>query len=202
MKITKYENQEDWLEGRKGKITGSGLGDIVVYKGTGEKVGFYQLIADRIAEDADDENPMQRGTRLEDEAKARFAEETGKELDTSLVIWCREDNPSIAISPDASVVGEPSAVESKCLSSALHIKAYLTKKIPSDYEEQIDQYFIVNDELQTLYMVFYDPRMPKHLQMFYLTINREDRADTIKFLYDTQIEKLKAVEDIVAQLTF
>ncbi len=202
MNVKAFDSREEWLEARRGKITGSRLKDIVVKRGPGEKIGFYELIAERIAENADGENPLDRGTRLEEEAMAAFAKKTKKKLDTSLVIWERDDNPSIAISPDASVVGEKAAVEGKCLSSARHIEAYLTKKVPDEYDYQVDQYFIVNEELDTLYFVFYDPRMPAKLQMFYLTITREERKDDIQYLHEYQVEKMALVNQIVTELTF
>lgn len=200
-----YETREEWLEDRKGKVTGSGLADIVVKRGTGEKIGFYKIIAERIAQDADGENPMDRGNRLEEEAIEKFVAKTGKEVDTSLVLWQREDIPNIAISPDG-FIGDTEAVEVKCLSSEKHIKAYIEKKIPdeypNDYTYQVYQYFIVNDNLQTLYFVMYDPRMPEHLQMHYIVVNREDIQDEIQYHFDYQKEKLEKIDEIITQLTF
>jgi len=200
--ITKtFENKEDWFEARKGNIGGSRLKDIVVKRGTGEKIAFYEIIAERIAEAADDENPMERGTRLEEEAIQRFTEVIGKEFDRSLVMWVRDDVPSIYVSPDA-FCGSTEAFESKSLSSAKHIEAYLTQTIPDEYEYQKIQYFIVNDELKTLYFGFYDPRMPKHLQFFYITINREDIQEDIDYYLAYQKEKIAKIEEIINQLTF
>jgi len=201
MKVFSYETKEAWLEGRKGKITGSRLKDIVVKRGTGEKIGYYEMIAERIAQPADDENPMDRGTRLEDEAIQMFKDKTGLEVDTSLVIWQRDDNANIAISPDG-FIDEENAVEVKCLSSAKHIEAYLTKQIPSDYEYQVLQYFIVNDNLQKLYFVMYDPRMPEHLQLHYFEVERETLQDDIETYKQYQIEKLAKIDEIINQLTF
>ena len=81
MIIKRFENKEDWLEARRGKFTGSRLKDIIVKRGTGEKIGFYETIAERIAETADGENPLERGIRLEDEAIELFKQKTGKEVD-------------------------------------------------------------------------------------------------------------------------
>jgi len=201
MKVFSYETKEAWLEGRKGKITGSRLKDIVVKRGTGEKIGYYEMIAERIAQPADDENPMDRGTRLEDEAIQMFKDKTGLEVDTSLVIWQRDDNANIAISPDG-FIDEENAVEVKCLSSAKHIEAYLTKKIPDEYEYQVLQYFIVNDNLQKLYFVMYDPRMPEHLQLHYFEVERETLQDDIETYKQYQIEKLAKIDEIINQLTF
>ena len=57
MKTLKLEqNSDEWFEARKGRITGSKLKDIVTKRGSNTKIGVYQLIADRIAVDADDED--------------------------------------------------------------------------------------------------------------------------------------------------
>lgn len=198
--IQKFEDREEWLNARNGKITGSKLKDLIVKRGTGEKKGFYQLIADRVAVAPDGENPMDRGTRLEEEAVAKFAEITGKKVNTDLVICSRVDNPNIAFSPDA-YIGDTEVVEAKCLSSASHLEAYITQKVPSEYEDQIIQPFIVNDNLKTLYLVFYDPRIPAK-DFFFLTIKREDYEEKITEYLEYEKQKLALVEDWVLKLTF
>ena len=197
----KFETQEEWLEERKGKITGSRLNNIVVKRGTGEKIGFYELIAERIAEESDGEDPMERGHRLEEEAIKVFEKTTGKKVDTSLVMWEREDNKSIAISPDG-FIGDIEAVEVKCLSSAKHLEAYLTKQIPDEYEFQVLQYFIVNDKLKTLWFVMYDTRMPEKIKMHYFEIKREEKKEDIEKYLNYQKDKLEAIEQIITDLTF
>lgn len=201
MKVRTFENQEDWMSARQGKITGSRLKDIVVKRGTEEKKAFYEIIAERIAEPADDENVMERGHRLEEEAIMLFSKETGKAVDFTLMIWEQEDNKSIAISPDG-VISDEEAVEVKCLNSASHIEAILTDTVPSDYQYQVLQYFIVNDELQTLYFVMYDPRMPENLRMKYFIISRESVAEQVAIYHEYQKEKLAKIEEIINQLTF
>ena len=198
MKTLKYETREEWLAGRMGKITGTRLKDVITLRGTGKKIGFYELIAERLAIPATDESAMERGTSLEPEAVAKFVEETGKEVDTSLVIWTRDDNDNIAISPDG-FIGETEALEVKCLSSARHIEAFLTQEVPSDYEFQALQYFIVNEKLETLYLAFYDPRLTVK-DFFYLTIKR-DQEKVDKYL-EEQKKVLAEVSDIVASLSF
>lgn len=201
MKTHKFDDKESWLEARKGKITGSRLKDIVVKRGTGKKIGFYELIAERIATAKDDENPMDRGSRLESEAIERFSKETGFEVDISLYIWTRDDNESIAISPDGVIEDQEAAVEVKCLASARHIEAYLTKEIPDEYEFQKLQYFIVNENLKKLYWVFYDPRIPSK-DYFVLEFYREDLQTDIDTYLEYQKQTLAEVNKIVADLTF
>ena len=201
MKTLTFQTKEDWFSARRGKITGSRLKDIIVKRGTGKKIGFYELIAERLATEPEgDETPMDRGTRLEGEAMQKFTEKTGIEVDTSLVIWSRDDNESIALSPDG-FIGETKAVEVKCLSSASHIKAFLTQEIPDEYEMQTLQYFIVNDKLETLYVAFYDPRIPVK-DFFIIELHRKDLEETIKEYLDYQRKTIEEVNKIVNQLTF
>ncbi len=200
MKTLKFTNKDDWMLARRGKITGSRLKDILAKRGGGRKKGFYELIADKIALQPDNERPMDRGTRLEDIAIDRFCQETSKKVDTTMVIWEREDNSNIAVSPDG-VISEKEAVEVKCLNTASHIEALLTKVIPSEYEEQVIQYFIVNDKLKKLYFIFYDPRMTVK-DFFYLEIKRSDLSEKITEYLEYQKKVLEEVEQIVKDLTF
>jgi len=193
------EGRQEWLDARKGKVTGTRLKDLIVKRGTKPKKGFYEIIAERVALPPTEENPMDRGQRLEEIAIQRFVKETGKEVNTDLVLICRDDNQDIAYSPDGTI-GDTESVEVKCLNSASHLEAYLTKEIPSEYEEQSIQPFVVNDNLQKLYFVFYDPRMP--IDFFFFEVNREDIEDKITMAYETQILALAQIEEIEKQLTF
>lgn len=206
MKITNYVDRADWLQGRKGKITGSRLRDIIVKRGTAKKKGYYELIAERIAVTEEDfegyipnETPMDRGTRLEKYGVDRFSKETGKKVDTGLVIWSREDHPDIAISPDG-VVSDTEAVECKCLSSASHLEAYMMNQIPSEYFEQGIQYFIVNEALLTLNFIFYDPRIVIK-DYFVIQMERKYYQKEINEYLEYQILILKEIDEFVNKLT-
>jgi predicted phage-related endonuclease len=199
MKTLKFDTREDWLAARVGRITGSRLKDIIVKRGTGKKIGFYQLVAERLGIPADDESPMDRGVRLESEAITEFTKATGKDVDTSLVMWEREDNPNIAVSPDG-FIGDEECVEAKCLASARHIEALLTQEVPSEHKEQVIQYFVCNDQLTTLYMVFYDPRLTVK-PFFYLTIKRSDVAEEVAECLEYERKTLAEVDEIVERLT-
>jgi len=208
MKIIQVEqNSPEWLELRKGKITGSKLKDIVTLKGNGTKIGFYQLIADRLAVEntleEDEEKEHDRGHRLEDEALALFSEMTGKTV-TKGGMWISEENENIACSPDGSIYeGDiiPEAAEVKCLKSARHIEALITQEIPSEYTAQKIQYFILNEDLQKLYFLFYDPRVTVK-PLFWITVNREDIEEEIEFYKDYQNQTLERVNKIVEELSF
>lgn len=200
MQTHKYETREEWMSARRGKITGSRLKDILVKRGTGRKKGFYELIAERISVEADGERPMDRGTRLEDMAIIQFSEQTEKKVDTTLVLWTRDENENIAVSPDG-VIDEKEACEVKCLSSASHIEAYITQEIPSEYVDQTLQYFVVNDKLEILHVIFYDPRMTVK-DYFTIEVTRKGNEEKIKEYLSYQIQVLAEVEHFVSTLTF
>lgn len=201
MKVQTFDNEDDWLEARRGRITGTRLKDLVT-KGKPKK-GYWELIAERVAIPSDGENPMHRGKRLEDDAIERFIKETGKKVESELVMWHRDDDENIAISPDGYIKKGKKikeATEVKCLSSAAHIEAYMTDIIPSEYEFQILQYFIVNEDLENLYFIFYDPRMP--IDFFYQKVERKDIQANVDEYLDLERRVLVEVTKIEQDLTF
>lgn len=200
MKILKFKDKESWLEARRGKITGSKVTDVITKRGNTVKVGVYQLIADRLGIPADDENPIERGNRLEPVALDEFEKETGKKVNRDLVIWLRDDDDNIAISPDG-YIGETEAVEVKCESSARHIENLVTKELPSNHEDQILQYFIVNDKLKKLHFVSYDDRVLARPYVR-IEIKREDVQEKVDKYLEAERAILAMVNGVVAELTF
>jgi putative phage-type endonuclease len=200
MKIQKFNEENDWISAREGKITGTKLKDIISLRNSEtKKKGFYQIIAEKVAlKDEAYEDPMSRGKRLESEAIERFEKETKKKVNTDLVLWISDDNEDMAISPDGAI-GKTEAIEVKCINTASHIEALLTNKVPSEHEFQVLQYFIINEDLKTLYFAFYDPRIPAK-DFFYLTIKREELAEDIKKYKEIEINTLKEINKIVKSL--
>lgn len=209
MKVYEYIEQgsEEWKELRKGKITGTKLNGILSKRSNDKKIGFYELIAEKIATEPDDENQMDRGTRLETEAKVKAEEVLKKVIHDDVALCVSDDNEGIASSPDfliANPVGSENYTEAgeiKCLSSARHLQAYFEKKIPSEYFEQIVQYFIVNDVLERLYFCFYDPRVTI-LPFHYIVVERKEVEENIKYLKELQLETLKEIDKMILELAF
>lgn len=205
MIIQTFDNERDWLEARRGKITGSRLHKLVIKRGTEKKIEFYEMIAERLSKPLEDGevklNPLDHGHFYESEAISRFQQMTGKEVDCTKCIWSREDNPNIAISPDGVVAGTDNAeaVEVKCLSEANHLKAYLTKEIPDEYEEQKLQYFIVNDKLQKLTFCFLNPRLMA-ADFFTIEFTRADVLAEIEEKMIFERQTLAEIDSIVDSL--
>ena len=204
MKIINIEQRSDeWIDWRKGKISGTKLGKIYSPRG-GVKKGYYELIAERIAEAAGDEKPIDRGVRLEDDAVARFEVDYGKKVDqVGLVV--SDINENIILSPDGLIKNGDKyteAIEIKCLDSANHIKAMLDDEVPKDYELQVLQYFIVIEDLEKLYFTFYDDRLPDGHDLHVIEVFREDLEDRIAEMTQWQIDYLGHLDEVVEGLMF
>lgn len=170
-----------------------------------KKVGFYEVIAERLGIPPDDESPMDRGHRLEPEAAAEFSKRYKKKL-REVGCWQSDVDPRIINSPDREVVPKKGrkiteAVEIKCLASSKHIEAVIENNIPNVYNSQIVQYFVVNEALETLYFVFYDPRVTA--QPFHcIKITRDDLGDKPEKYLEFELQQLKLIDDIVERLAF
>lgn len=203
MKIIDIEQgSEEWMDYRKGKISGTLLGALYSKKGN-RKIGFYEMIAERLSLDADDENPMDRGLRLEDEAIEEFTKKTGKKVER-VGVCVHDKYPQIINSPDGLIkIGDKykEAIEIKCLSSARHLQAVIDNYIDPHFEAQVIQYFIVNPDLWLLHFVFYDPRVtskPLHI----IEVSRDDLGDKPKQFLEFQLEQLKEINKIVEEMAF
>lgn len=179
---------------------------------------IYKLIAQRIAKpinpnDYADKIPegatysaMLRGQILEDEARELIAEKLGKQIIPGRV-WQSDVNEYMICSPDGEIVDDTGdvseAVEIKCLDSWKVVRAFYEKHPPLDYEAQIIQYFLVNENLQKLYFciysdVFTNPELG--LQIFEL--KREDYQEAIEMTGRVQSATLELVEKEVQKLMF
>lgn len=179
---------------------------------------IYKLIAQRIAKpinpnDYADRIPegvtysaMLRGQILEDEARELISEKLGKQIIPGRV-WQSDVNEYMICSPDGEIVDETGdvfeAVEIKCLDSWKVVRAFYEKRPPLDYEAQIIQYFLVNENLRTLYFciysdVFTNPELG--LQIFEL--KREDYQEAIEMTGRVQNATLELVEKEVQKLMF
>lgn len=167
-----------------------------------KKMGYYQLMADRLVvqTDSDTDDAMERGHLLEAEALELFSQKTGKNLKNNEIIWISDIHPAITYSPDG-VESDEEIAEVKCLSSATHLYIYFEKDIPAEYQRQNIQAFIANEKLKTLHFVCYDPRIPC-LPIHWITINRDDVADEIEKHKEYQLQVLKMLEQDIVSINF
>ena len=175
---------------------------------------IYKLIAQRIAKpinsnDYADRIPegatysaMLRGQILEDEARELISEKLGKNIIPGRV-WQSEENEYMICSPDGEFEDETEAVEIKCLDSWKVVKAYYEKRPPLEYEAQIIQYFLVNENLQKLYFCIYsDVFTNPELELQIFELKREDYQEKIELTGRVQNATLGLVEREVQKLMF
>lgn len=178
---------------------------------------IYKLIAQRIAKPinpndyADRLNgatysAMLRGQILEDEARDLISEKLGKQIIPGRV-WQSDVNEYMICSPDGEIVDDTGkvseAVEIKCLDSWKVVKAYYEKRPPLEYEAQIIQYFLVNENLQKLYFCIYsDVFTNPDLGLQIFELKREDYREKIELTGRVQNATLGLVEREVQKLMF
>lgn len=232
MKIIELDqNSEEWLEYRKGKSGGSAFAKMYKVNGRtndGIKDQFFTMLAERVARPMTPNDYMDRvpegvsfswavrGHILEPEAAKAFELKTGKILDDGKV-WASDYDPSSYVSPDRVIVSPDGkireAVEIKCLSSEKVLKVWWDKMhneydtdmwcIPSnEYQAQVIKYFMVNDDLETLYWVLYTDLIPK-LELQILKIRRTDiealveDAKGVEMMYLATLDRAeKILEDM------
>lgn len=172
-----------------------------------KKLEFYNIMAERLATAPDDEERMDRGHRLEDEAAHRFAKDFKKKLE--VVGCCVSDiDDRIINSPDrlikprkANIYTE--ALEIKCLSPGRHLQTIVENVVPEEFFTQKVQYFSVNESLKKLYFAFYDDRYKyRNLQLHVVVVTRESLGDWPDIMLRYQVAQLKEMDDIILKLAF
>lgn len=215
---------EEWLEYRKGKSGGSAFGKMYKVNGrTNEtlKDQFFTMLAERVARpmtpnDYLDRMPegltfswAVRGHILEPEAAKAFELKTGKILDDGKV-WASDYDPSSYVSPDRVIKSSDGkireAVEIKCLSSEKVLKVWWDRRhlttdgsdfwaLPSnEYQAQVIKYFMVNDDLETLYWVLYTDLIPK-LELQILKIKRADIINLVEDAREVEKRYLQTLDE-------
>lgn len=171
-----------------------------------KKIEFYELLADHLGIEPDDEDVRDRGHRLEQEAADKFEEVTGKKLNT-VGCWALDEDDRIFNSPDREVTPKKGvkkieeAVEIKCLSRARHLQAVVENVVPEEFESQKVQYFVVNPDLKVLWFAFYDPRVlakPFHI----VKVTREELGDKPQEYLEFQKVQLADIDRLVEELSW
>lgn len=196
MIVKHYETEEEWLDDRKCSITGSKLHDV-----EGHKMGFYQLIADRLSLDDGSIDGRERGKDMEGEALDYLEQETGIAFKRDLVMWISDSSPFIRYSPDGYNDDETVAAEAKNLGSARHIELIIKDKLPAVYFKQIIQAFVVNEKLERLFFISYDSRVTAR-PAFIKEFTRDELEGDIERYIEVEQAVLAEVDEWVERLAF
>lgn len=192
--LTFEQGTPEWLESRKGKITGTRAKSVMAKNNTPM---LDEMLAEMLCTVDDPRfvtSHMERGTELESEARQVYESITGNLVDE--VGFCISETEGIALSPDGliSVDGKyKGGLEIKCPSNSVHARYLRTKKLPAEYKWQVMQYFVVVDEMEWLDFVSYNPNFSQG-SVVTVRISREYYLEDIQALYEAEVkflEKLK-----------
>ena len=94
------------------------------------------------------------------------------------------------------------AIEIKCPGPKNHIKIINSNQIPEEYSAQIVHNFLVNEDLQELDFVSYNPDMYlQELKTHIITVKREDYEQEIKDTFEKLDTFSQVWEEIILELT-
>ena len=197
----------EWLKLRKGIITGTRLKAVASAPSTAT---YKTLMAELIAEDLAplpetfQNDAMIRWNMLEPIAREKYEELTWQKVE-ALGFCIHETRKYSGLSPDGFIVtktdprpSEPlvtvykKALEIKCPGAKNHLKIISENKIPAEYKWQIINYFLVNEELEELDFMTFNPDIYiEHLQIHIIKVKREDYEKELTEI----IPKLEAFKD-------
>ena len=184
----------EWIKLRIGKVTGSRMADVLSeLKKGGEAAARRnyrtEIICEVLTGSAVEHyvSPeMIWGT--EQEPFARAAYEMANDCMVETIGFAL--HPSLerfGASPDG-LVGDDGLVEIKCPNTATHVGYLLAKSVPEEYQPQMLAEMACTGRHWCDFVSF-DPRLPKHLQLFVKRFERDDRRiaeleQKVKFFLD------------------
>lgn len=198
------QGTEEWFASRLGKVTASKVFDVMSQTKSGysasRKNYASQLVIERLTNTKEDmfcNSAMQWGTDTEPFAREAYEALNICEVkEVGLV-----DHPSIenfGASPDG-LVGDDGLIEIKCPNTATHLEYLTARKIPQKYILQMQTQMVCTDRKWCDFVSF-DPRLPEHLQMLVIRVDRDEALikeienEVVKFLDEVNTMLLKLEE--------
>lgn len=174
----------EWRIERAGHATASRFCDVLAKIKSGESADRrkyrLQLVTERLTGlpiDGYTNAAMQWGIDTEPAARSAYEAHTGRIVTTAGFI--RHQNlPWCGVSPDG-LVGGDGGLEIKCPESHTHVEYLTAGQLPAKYKPQVQGQMWVTGR-QWVDFVSFDPRMPEHLRLLVVRVERDD--DYIQFL--------------------
>ena len=192
------QGSEEWLKIRLGKVTASGVADVLAKTKSGVSAsrGNYliKLAIQRVTgvvEESFTNDAMQWGKDNEAQARVAYEVASGNFVDQVAFV----DHPTIAwfgASPDG-LINQNGLVELKCPNSATHWSYIKDDGPPTKYYIQMQAQMACTGRSWCDFVSF-DPRMPEKSKLFIKRIMREDdyiaemEAEVKKFLDEVAVE--------------
>lgn len=134
------QGTKEWLDTRKGVVTGSRFKDVVTpARGELSKSStayMYELVAERMGATVEffQNEYMRRGNELEPQARITY--EFIKDCKVEEVGFCLDDSKLVGVSPDG-LIGEEGGLEIKCPKETTHISYLANGALPLIYKPQV-----------------------------------------------------------------
>jgi putative phage-type endonuclease len=197
------QGSEAWFKSRLGSVTASRMSDVLAKGKSGEAVTRLkyrmQIIAERITgrvSESFSSAAMEWGTEQEPFARMRYAADTGRIVDEA-EFYTHPTIKWLGASPDGLLNDTGGLLEIKCPNTQTHLGYLLDKKAPAAYINQMQTQMWVTGRAWCDFVSF-DPRVPNHLQLFIVRLDRDD--DLIERM-ETEVHKfLSEVENSLIQL--
>jgi putative phage-type endonuclease len=156
------QGSQEWLQVRCGIITASNMGKVLA-KGEGKtRKGYMRiLIGERFTGEPEEtykNADMERGSALEQEARAVYASAYEQEIRQVGFIRNFEAIGGVGYSPDG-LIGDEGAIEIKCRRPSVQVEVLETKKIEKGYYDQIQAGMAVS-ERKWIDFISYCPGLP------------------------------------------
>jgi putative phage-type endonuclease len=197
------QQTEEWFSARLGKVTASRVADVIAKTKTGYSASrdnyMAQLICERLTGQKGESftnAAMEWGTQTE--PLARSAYENARSLLVKEVGFINHPRIEMSGASPDGLVADDGLVEIKCPNTATHIDTLLSGKVPTKYITQI-QFQMLCTGAKWADFVSYDPRLPKHLQLFVQEVEFDPEycamleKEVTQFLaeLDSKVAKLK-----------
>ena len=198
------QRTDEWRMIRCGKVTGSRITDVLakVKDPKAEAATRRSYRAEIIAEiltglpvESYISPAMQWGIDTEPFARAAYELTCNTTVD-NVGFAIHPHLPRFGSSPDGTI-GEDGLVEIKCPNTATHIDYILAGAVPTDYQAQMLAEMACTGR-QWCDFVSFDPRLPRHLQLF---VRRFSRDETRIAEIEQKVAKFLAeVDDVIFRL--
>lgn len=149
----------EWLDIRKGKLTGSNA-QAIASNGKGLETLAYEIMAESYSKNTEryTNEDMERGHELEDMARNLYTLETGNVVKQ---VGFVERDEYVGCSPDG-IIGEEGGLEIKCPNDKNHLYTAITGEYDKKYYWQVQMTLLITGR-QWWDLVFFNPNLPKEL---------------------------------------
>ena len=197
---TLTQGTEEWLRARLGRITASGMADVLRKDPAAKTRVKYmaQLAEERITgmlANGITTHAMETSSAFEKHARRAYELYTDTQIDEyGFVIHPTMD--FAGCSPDG-VVGIEGGIEIKCCQSAVHLAWQKKGKVPTEHEPQM-VWNMACCEAVWWDFVSYDPLAPEDQRLFISRLHRDEKR--IEFLEAAVRQFNEEVEEVIARM--